>query len=67
MLDDVIKELKELHGEDLDFSKHHYYLFCNDGILNVYLDVDDETLKIDVTFSDDVKIYHLNKNLEDLL
>lgn len=67
LLDDVIKELKELHGNELDISKHHYFVFFQDGVFNIYLDQDDKTLKVETVFSDDIQVYHSTKNIEDLL
>lgn len=67
LLSALITELKEKHGEELDLGKHHYFLFLEGGVFDVYLDQDEKEIKVNIQLSDGVKVYHSTKNLEEMM
>ncbi len=67
LLNEVIAELKRKHGNKLDLENHHYFLFFDDGVFDIYLDQDEKELKVDIVFSDGIQVYHSSKKLEELI
>lgn len=65
LLQSLMAELKNKHNGELDLKNEHYYLFFKDGVFNVYLDEDEKELKVDVTFSDGIKIYFSTKGINE--
>lgn len=62
--DGLFMELKEKHGENLNLKDHHYFLFYQDGLFELYLDDDDSTLKVEVTaLGDSAKVYFTEKKM----
>jgi hypothetical protein len=68
-LEKLTELLRKKHGKELDLRKDVYYLFLADGLFSVYLDEDENKLKVNVEFlpENDTYIYKSTKRLEDLL
>lgn len=66
--DVLIQELKKKHGEELNLKDHHYFLFYQDGLFELYLDEDESTLKVKVTaMGDSAKVYFTEKKMTEEL
>lgn len=62
----LIEELKQIHGDELDLENHHYFLFFEDGVFDIYIDEGEKEFKVNVVFSDGCKVYNTSKKLADI-
>lgn len=67
LLEFLLNELKEKHGEELDLAEHHYFLFLDGGVFDIYLDQDEKEIKVNIQLSDGVKVYYSSKKLEEIM
>lgn len=63
----LLEELKFKTGEKLDLENHHYFLFLEDGVLDIYKDTDEKEIKIEINLSDGIKVYHSDLSVVDLI
>lgn len=66
-INSLLEELTRLHGRKLDFEKHHYFLFLEDGVFDIYYCHDDKEMKVEVTLTDNTKVYYSDKRIIDLM
>lgn len=48
VLDVLLQELVEKNGGSLELDKHHYFLFLQDGVLDIYFDENEKGIKAEV-------------------
>lgn len=62
--DELFRELKAKHGENLNLKDHHYFLFYQDGLFEVYLDEEESTINVEVkAMGDSAKVYFTEKKM----
>jgi len=52
MIDEILTRIKELRGQNLKPTEETYYLFMSDGVAEVGVEEETNTLKVEITMQD---------------